>query len=129
MTVTEGTKQMAIGFYERAFGIQPQVVIDQLQSEMKELVKKNAKTEKQIAKVEQEKARIEQEKARIELERAVAEQEKVQAEQERSIQLANTIQNLHQKANMDISQIAAIVEIHEEEVVAILAGIVDDEAK
>lgn len=136
MTVTEGTKQMAIGFYERAFGIQPQVVIDQLQSEMKELVKKNAKTEKQIAKVEQEKARIEQEKARIELERAVAEQErvraeqeKVRAEQERSIQLANTIQNLHQKAKMDAAQIAVIVEMNEEEVAAILAGIVDDEAK
>jgi hypothetical protein len=100
MIISQGTKDFALGMFERAFGYNP----DKLLAEQK----KKAEAERQKAEEERQKAAQKAEEVRL----------KAEAEHQRLLQ---TIHNLHRIAQMDSAQIALMVGIAEAEVQEILA--------
>ncbi|AEE48358.1 hypothetical protein [Haliscomenobacter hydrossis] len=102
MIISQGTKDFAAGFYERAFGYNPAQL----------LAEEQAKLAKERQKAEEERQKAEEEHLLL--------QAALQREEEERQKLQNTILNLHQLVKMNPPEIAVIVGMTIEEVEALI---------
>jgi hypothetical protein len=114
MTISEGTKEMATRFYERAYGYNP---LD----EKKKVQALERKLEEERLRAEEERLRAEEERLRAEEERLRAEEERLRAEEEKQ-QRHQIILNMYHSAKIDAVQIALLAGVSEEEVQDILSA-------
>ena len=103
MIISQGTKDFAAGFYERAFGYNPAQL----------LAEEQAKLAKERQKLEEERQKAEEERHLL--------QAALQREEEERQKLQHTILNLHQLVKMSPPEIATIVGITIEEVETLIA--------
>lgn len=103
MIISQGTKDFAAGFYERAFGYNPAQL----------LAEEQAKLAKERQKVEEERQKAEEERHLL--------QAALQREEEERQKLQHTILNLHQLVKMSPPEIAAIVGMTIEDVETLIA--------
>jgi hypothetical protein len=127
MTISEGTKEMATRFYERAYGYNPldekkkaQALERKLEEEHARAEEERFRAEEGHARAEEERLRAEEEHARAEEERLRAEEERLRAEEEKH-QRHQIILNMYHHAKMEVAQIVLVTGVEEKEILGILA--------
>jgi hypothetical protein len=95
MTISQGTKDFASGLYERVFGYNPAVALEEEKKKNREMLAKERQAAADALRRTEEEHQL-----------AI---EALQREQEERLRLDNTIRYLYEKVNMTISDIAEVV--------------------
>lgn len=109
MTISQGTKDFASGLYERVFGYNPAVALEEEKKKNREMLAKERQAAADaLRRTEEEHQRAVEalQREQEERQRAV---EAMQREEEERQRLDNTIRYLYEKVNMAVSAIAEVV--------------------